>query len=139
MRHRASSYGFTLIELLVSLAIISILVGLLLPAVQASRESARQTQCTNNLKQIGLAIQNFHAQRKELPPSRNYDHFATWAFLILPFMEEGNLFENWDDSLKYYYQSEEARTTPVATLLLPVTPRRRESAQHPRRRYSFAL
>ena len=111
--------GFTLVELLVTLAIISIMVGLLLPAVQQSRESARQTQCQNNLKQIGLAVQNFHAQRDELPPSRNYDHFATWAFLILPFMEEGSLFDNWDDSLKYYYQSDTARLTPVEHYYCP--------------------
>jgi prepilin-type N-terminal cleavage/methylation domain-containing protein/prepilin-type processing-associated H-X9-DG protein len=114
-----SADGFTLIELVVSIAIISILIGLLLPAVQASRESARQTQCLNNLKQTGLAIQNFHAQRKELPPSRNYDHFTSWAFLILPFMEGGALYDDWDGSLKYYYQSDQARTTPIEQYYCP--------------------
>jgi prepilin-type N-terminal cleavage/methylation domain-containing protein/prepilin-type processing-associated H-X9-DG protein len=115
----ASQPGFTLVELLVVLAIISILVGLLLPAVQASRESARQTSCINNLRQVGLAIQNFESQRKELPPSRNYDHFTTWAFLILPFMEQTALPEEWDDQLKYYYQSDKARLTRIPTYYCP--------------------
>jgi prepilin-type N-terminal cleavage/methylation domain-containing protein/prepilin-type processing-associated H-X9-DG protein len=111
--------GFTLVELLVVIAIISILVGLLLPAVQASRESARQTSCINNMRQVGLAIQNFESQRKELPPSRNYDHFTTWAFLILPFLEQTALPEEWDDELKYYYQSDKARLTRIPTYYCP--------------------
>jgi prepilin-type N-terminal cleavage/methylation domain-containing protein/prepilin-type processing-associated H-X9-DG protein len=111
--------AFTLIELLVVIGIISILIGMLLPAVQASRESARQTQCINNLKQIGLAVHNFESQRKELPPSRNYDHFTTWAFLILPFLESTSLPEEWDDRLKYYYQSDKARLTRIPTYYCP--------------------
>lgn len=111
--------AFTLIELLVVIAIIGVLVGLLLPAVQASRESARQTQCINHLKQIGLAVQNFESQRKELPPSRNYDHYTTWAFLILPFMEQTALPDEWDDELKYYYQSDAARQTNIPPYSCP--------------------
>lgn len=116
---RSPRRAFTLVELLVVIAIISILVGLLLPAVQASREAARQTTCINNLKQIGLAIQNFESQRKELPPSRNYDHYTTWAFLILPFMEQTALPEEWDDQLKYYYQSDKARLTQIPMYYCP--------------------
>lgn len=111
--------GFTIIELLVSITIIGVLISLILPAVQKSREAARNTQCKNNLKQIGLAIQNFHEQRNELPPSRNYDHFTSWAFLILPHLESVNLFKNWDPKLKYYYQSDIARTTPIAPFYCP--------------------
>jgi prepilin-type processing-associated H-X9-DG protein len=118
-RHRFDLAAFTLIELLVVIGIISMLVGLLLPAVQASRESARQTSCINNLKQVGLAIQNFESQRKELPPSRNYDHFTSWAFLILPFMEQIALPDEWDDQLKYYYQNDKARLTQIPMYYCP--------------------
>ncbi len=111
--------GFTLIELLVAMAIIAILVALLMPAVQSSREAARRTQCRNNLKQIGVAIHNFHAQEGALPPSRNYDHYTTWAFLILPHLEQFTLFSSWDASLKYYYQPDEARLTHIPMYMCP--------------------
>src|SRR5689334_22527484 len=69
--------GFTLVELLVVIAIIGSLVALLLPAVQFARESARRTQCTNNLHQQGIAILNFHDTQKYLPPAYECDPFAT--------------------------------------------------------------
>ena len=111
--------AFTLIEVVVVIAIISILVALTLPAIQQSREAARRTECSNNLRQIGIAINSFHSARGFLPPSRNYDHYTTWAFLILPYMEQFNLFESWDPELKYYYQTDEARLTSVPMYMCP--------------------
>jgi prepilin-type N-terminal cleavage/methylation domain-containing protein len=95
--------AFTLVELLVVIAIIGILIALLLPAVQAAREAARRTQCANNLKQLGLAVQNFHDIRQEIVPAWlttdtnpkgrcNPVNFPAWPILLLPFMEQQNVY-----------------------------------------------
>ena len=87
MRQAVHTRGFTLIELLVVIAIIAILIALLLPAVQQAREAARRTQCQNNLKQIGLALHNYHDQHGTLPMGSNLTGGAGawgWAALILP-------------------------------------------------------
>ena len=97
--HRRSSppRGFTLVELLVVIAIIGVLVALLLPAVGAAREAARRVQCQNNLKQLALAIELHHGVKRHFPPARigsrqhpsGTDQYAvSWAFLLLPFLEE---------------------------------------------------
>jgi prepilin-type N-terminal cleavage/methylation domain-containing protein len=111
---RSRQAGFTLVELLVVIAIIGVLVALLLPAVQAAREAARRTQCQNNLKQIGLAVQNYHDARNELPPHRIADGQQTWASLILDFMEQSQVKRLWDPKRGCFYdQTLEARTATV--------------------------
>src|SRR5690349_2559350 len=103
MRRRRTA--FTLIELLVVIAIIAILIALLVPAVQKAREAAARTQCTNNLKQIGLAMHSYHDTYKRLPPGYvdgNTNPNSTpdndvgpgwgWAAFLLPYMEQGPLY-----------------------------------------------
>ena len=116
--------GFTLVELLVVIAIIGILIGLLLPAVQAAREAARRMQCTNNMKQIGLAMHNYHDVHNSFPPGNTffngqngtdlrgtgkgceaggvYHGMMGWAAFVLPFMEQNALYEQVDFTKRAY-------------------------------------
>jgi prepilin-type N-terminal cleavage/methylation domain-containing protein/prepilin-type processing-associated H-X9-DG protein len=93
---RASA--FTLVELLVVIAIIGVLLGLLLPAVQAARSAARRSQCANNLKQLGLGLQNYLTHSRTFPPSSrlhrtNYQPGISWRVLSLPYIEQARLYD----------------------------------------------
>jgi prepilin-type N-terminal cleavage/methylation domain-containing protein/prepilin-type processing-associated H-X9-DG protein len=123
---RVSAYGFTLVELLVVIAIIGVLVALLLPAVQAARESARRAQCVNNLKQMGLAISNHEAAKRVYPPgssgcfhigspcpcptlsstpeTNKQRHNGSGFVMMLPYLEEDNLYSlgHWENGTLYY-------------------------------------
>ena len=99
--------AFTLIELLVVIAIIAVLIALLLPAVQAARESARKTQCINNLKQLGLALNNYHEIHKCFPPRdiRAGSLFHSWMVMILPQLDQGNLYRQYDFNTEMWSQT----------------------------------
>jgi prepilin-type N-terminal cleavage/methylation domain-containing protein len=118
--------GFTLIELLVVISVISVLIGMLLPAVQQVREAAHRAHCANNLKQIGLALHAYENMIRRLPPAGLYNRDPppfrggpTWAVLILPYLEQDNLYKRWALKRTYYTQTDEARLTPVPVYFCP--------------------
>jgi prepilin-type N-terminal cleavage/methylation domain-containing protein/prepilin-type processing-associated H-X9-DG protein len=119
MKSNRGRPGFTLIELLVVIAIIAVLIGLLLPAVQKAREASARSQCQNNLKQIGTAIHNYHGVYQSLPPTRVGPQHATWFVLILPHIEQDNLYRQWDLTKTYYEQTPAVQNAFVSAYVCP--------------------
>lgn len=133
---RSSRRGFTLVELLVVIAIIGVLVGLLLPAVQAAREAARRMSCSNNLKQLGLSLHNYHDIYTALPPLRHRDRVLAsdtgvktwntnnlnWAARVLPFMEQQPLHDNIDYTIPYWWSKSYRPNTIFDVARLTVVP-----------------
>ncbi|MFM9009398.1 MAG: DUF1559 domain-containing protein [Planctomycetota bacterium] len=125
--------AFTLVELLVVIAIIATLIGLLLPAVQSAREAARRTQCSNCLRQVGLATHGYASAKKFLVPAflgnnayisaqNNYNSWPTWAALILPYMENKTIADLWDLKRLVQAQPPAAYQTPVSMYSCPSRP-----------------
>jgi prepilin-type N-terminal cleavage/methylation domain-containing protein/prepilin-type processing-associated H-X9-DG protein len=140
---RRAAGGFTLVELLVVIAIIGVLVGLLLPAVQAARESGRRLACGNNIKQVALAVLQYESAKKKLPPlshdfdllRRNANNWSWWSYVVhaLPYLEEQRLYDDvlvfattgnkapWDSGT---YQGRAPMRTQITTLLCASDPTR---------------
>ena len=117
--------GFTLVELLVVIAIIGILIALLLPAVQAAREAARRSQCTNNMKQLALATHNYHDTHKCLPMNNPAPNGFSWIVMALPYFEMGSLYEALDCDVSLFDSvgnNRELVKTPIDALLCPTDP-----------------
>ncbi len=125
LRKTFRAKGFTLIELLVVIAIIAVLIALLLPAVQAAREAARRSQCTNNLKQLGLSVHNYHQQFNCLPAENmflgptnglGWGWNASWAVFLLPNLEQAPVYNSYNFSVN----ADNANNTSVTYSALTV-------------------
>lgn len=155
MSHRLRKAGFTLVELLVVIAIIGVMVGLLLPAVQAAREAARRMQCANRLKQVTLAVHNYESTYSSLPAGGMMQHGANVErhhpgifVALLPFMEQGARYEGilariaaTTDYYAYIFNGTEYQT-PMSELICPSEPNGATPSPHARNarcNYMFSM
>lgn len=128
LRNRKHHHAFTLVELLVVIAIIGILVGLLLPAVQAAREAARRMQCTNNMRQLGLAVSNYESAHRRLPAGWVDNRGSkvpgwAWGAGLFPFMENGNIYDKIDFHSSITFDANRSfLQTSVPTFVCPSDP-----------------
>lgn len=142
--------GFTIVELLVVIGIIGLLISLLMPSVQSAREAGRRMSCQNNIRQLGLAIQNYESSKQSLPPSGLVaqagiagDYFnpayhfngrtgpmQSWIVLVLPYLEEANLKKLIDQNRSILQQPGDPQATILPTLLCPSDPANRSIFQH---------
>ncbi len=130
---RRIARAFTLVELLVVIAIIGVLVALLLPAVQAAREAARRTRCSNNLKQIGLALHNYEDTHKRLPygtPGCCTPEGSNWAVSIFPHMEYGNIQDKMDLSGNFKNTPQNALIAQTVKLPIFICPTDPAASKH---------
>ena len=120
MSHSRQRRGFTLVELLVVIAIIGVLIALLLPAVQQAREAARRMQCSNQLKQIGLAMHNYHDTHQKFPAgAMHIGNGLPWLVKILPFVEQGSLYDQFNMNLHNWSSNTPAGQNSVAMYFCP--------------------
>lgn len=141
MKRLSAKRGFTLIELLVVIAIIAILIALLLPAVQQAREAARRSTCKNNMKQLGIALHNYHETHRIFPQMQvenirnlvydppNAESYLGWNVMLLPFMDQTNIYNQinmngpWRESVTPYTVAQLSLfQTPIASLACPSDP-----------------
>ena len=139
MSNQPARRAFTIVELLVVIAIIGVLVSLLLPAIQAARESARRIQCANNLKQMGLAVTQFHDARGGLPPAQinGWGH-TTWSAIILSYLEWQTLLDQVDLKQSWYSMPDGVVKTQVPLYYCPSRVRTVWLSKDGNARYGFA-
>src|SRR5579859_6869351 len=111
--------GFSLVEVLVVLALMAIIISLTLPAIQSAREAASRHTCMNNLKQVALAMHVYHGEHQRLPPTRLPGEGPSWAWLVLPCIEQQPLYNQWPRDSAFHQLDAAARQAAVPLYFCP--------------------